>query len=174
MQGSDLLVLHATPHPVAEVQRAGFPLDHPYLEQCLMSVVGARAVAFLRRMPLLWQVAEPARVPAGELASSVGIEARPGIARTVRRLVQFGLARQLTDLDVAVFAQVPPLPERFLRRRPGWVVEAHGRLLADHRRLLATAGASPAADVAQARSRLDRRQVQAPGDQSAAQPRLGR
>ena len=173
MQGGDLLVLHAAPHPVAEVQRAGFPLDHPYLEQCWMSVVGPSAAAFLRRMPLLWQVAEPARVPAAELASSLGIEARPGVARTVRRLVQFGLADQLTDLDIAVFTQLPALPQRFLRRAPGWVTQAHGRLLAEHQRQLASA-ARPASGAGEMRARLERHQHQAPPDTSPTHPRLGR
>ena len=33
MEITEHITIHAAPHPVAKVQRAGFPLEHPYLDQ---------------------------------------------------------------------------------------------------------------------------------------------
>ncbi len=33
MDITEHIAIHAAPHPVPQVQRAGFPLDHPYMDQ---------------------------------------------------------------------------------------------------------------------------------------------
>lgn len=171
MQANDLLVIYPAPHPSPKVQHNGFALHDPYLELCWMSVIGPSAAAFLRRMPLLWQSQAPARVPAGELASSLGIDSRPGIERTIRRLVQFGLAKQPAALEVAVFTTVAPLPPRFLRDASPWVRQAHDQLLAGHQPAPDSADpAQPAPGAIPLHARLDLHQHTT----TAARPPLAR
>lgn len=155
------------------MRRDGFPLDHPYLEQCWGPILGPSSVAFLRLMPRLWNIAEPARVTVGELASGLGLGARPGLARTLERLGQFGFAQQLTDVDFGVHTEIPVLPRRYLERLPGWVVQAHHQMTAERRRAV-DAMASPAPGVAELRSRLDGHQQPGPRDRPATEPGLGR
>lgn len=56
-------ILRFTPvdHPDDRVQRVGFDLTDPYVEQCWSAVVGPSSTLLLRRMPDLWAVNSPAR-----------------------------------------------------------------------------------------------------------------
>lgn len=39
METNQLVRLYAVPHPSAPVRQAGFPVDHPYAEQCWARLV---------------------------------------------------------------------------------------------------------------------------------------
>ncbi len=73
METNQLVRLHAVPHPSAPVRRAGFPLDHPYLEQCWAPVIGPTSVLLLRRLPVLWRENVSIELELEELAGSLGL-----------------------------------------------------------------------------------------------------
>ena len=63
MEITEHITIHAAPHPVPKVQRAGFPLDHPYLDHCWAPVVGPTGTLLLRRLAWLWKQAAPVEMP---------------------------------------------------------------------------------------------------------------
>lgn len=143
-----VLTIHAVPHPEPHVGRVGFPLDHPYVEQCWSPVVGPSCTLLLRRLPVLWQEAEPAIVEAAEVSRSLGLGANTGhrnsrVWRSIERLTQFGLA-DLSQPDVLdVYMTVRPLTARQVGRLPDWSQRAHERLLGEHLDQLAAGGYHP-------------------------------
>lgn len=169
------LELHALPHPDPRVRRLGFDLTHPYVEQCWSAVVGPSGIAILRRLPALWAHEEPARLPAGELARSLGLGSGTGqqdrFPRSVQRLVQFRLAVWLEQgAALGVYSEVAPMAEHHLRRVPDWTRSTHERLLGDHLDLIASGGRST--QVTGISVRLDRlQQAAAPHQRTSA---LGR
>ncbi len=92
----EVIDLHAVPHPVAPVRRAGFALDDPYLEQCWTPVIGPSSVALLRHCAWRWQDAAPARVKTEDLAGELGLGRGTGrsspIWHTIERVVRFRFA----------------------------------------------------------------------------------
>ncbi len=128
------LEVHPAPHPKLEVHRAGFPLDHPYIEQCWTPVLGPSSVLLLRRIPWLWREATPAEVDVGELGVQLGLGRGGGrhspIARTVDRIVRFRFAAW----------SGPPLSQRHLDRVPRWCANRHEQLLSAHLEALGQAG----------------------------------
>lgn len=141
METTSSLEVHPAPHPKLEVHRAGFPLDHPYLEQCWTPVLGPSSVLLLRRVPLLWRESAPAQVDVGELGAQLGLGRGDGrhstMGRTVERIVRFRFANWSEPGVLDVFTEVPPLPERHLDRVPRWCVERHEQLLTTHLEALA-------------------------------------
>jgi hypothetical protein len=141
----DVLTIHAVPHPDHAARQAGFPLDHPYIEQCWSASVGPSCALLLRRLPVLWREREPAVVAASELSRSLGLGANTRYEdcrfwRTVTRLTQHRLAAR-PEVDVLeVYATVRPLAPRQLARLPDWSRAAHDRLLGEHLDRLATGG----------------------------------
>lgn len=129
----EVLDLHAVPHPVAPVRRAGFPLDHPYLEHCWTGALGPTSVLLLRRCAWLWREATPAQVPLEDLAAQLGLG--KGTARnspvwhTVERLVRFRFAAMASPGELHVYTEIPPVPARQLERMPAWCRAEHERLL---------------------------------------------
>jgi hypothetical protein len=153
-----VLEVHALAHPDERVRRVGFSLEHPYVEQCWAGVLGPSSMLVLRRMPVLWREEMPARVDVRELALSIGLgTATTGqqsrIVRTFDRLRKFGMLVGLDEASVGVYAHVPPVPQRLLKRVPDWTVRVHERLVQAH--LEELAGGPPAPAVDGVRARLD-------------------
>jgi hypothetical protein len=127
------LVLNPANHPDPRVQRIGFDLSDPYVEQCWSAVVGPSAVLLLRRAPALWTAEVPAEVEPSAFSRSLGLGAGVGansrLASTLERITRFGLARR-TDDGLDVFLEVPPLAPHQLERLPGWTQATHERLFA--------------------------------------------
>ncbi|HEX2064836.1 MAG TPA: hypothetical protein VHE80_10495 [Acidimicrobiales bacterium] len=96
MEITEHITIHAAPHPVRKVQRAGFPLDHPYLDHCWAPVLGPTGTLLLRRLPWLSKQASLVEMPVVDLSRSLGLGAGTGrnspVVRTVERLVGFRLA----------------------------------------------------------------------------------
>lgn len=131
MEQPDVVSIGSMPHPSAAVNRVGFPLDHPYVEQCMLPWLGPTSVLVMRRLPALWKEGDPVRMPSEELAGLFGV--RWGqMSRTLDRLAQFGLGRRATADRLHVFDRCAPLPERLLSRQPEPSREAHHRLIAEH------------------------------------------
>ena len=164
----DDLAINAVPHPSPKVRQVGFDLDDPYVERCWAAVVGPTSVLLLRRLPVLWRQAEPARVDPSELSLSLGLgdatSPHQRFWNTLERLTQFGLARHGPD-SLDVFTAVAPLSPRLLQRVPEWSRREHYRLLDQHLDKLATNpspnGTGPAADIT---ARLDRLERPLPAD----------
>lgn len=157
-------VLSFTPvdHPDPRVQRVGFDLTDPYVEQCWSAVVGPSSVLLLRRLPALWVARVPAEIEAGELSQSLGLGPGAGdngrFASTLQRLVRFRLAIPATDgAGLDVYRQVAPLAPRQLARVPAWTRDAHERLLDGHLEQLSRAVTDKPAH-ASLTARLDRLQ----------------
>ena len=149
-------------HPDSRVQRVGFDLTDPYVEQCWSAVVGPSSTLLLRRLPTLWVDRVPAEIDAGELSRSLGLGAGAGpnsrLGSTLDRLARFGLARPAPDgggLDV--YRQVAPLSPRHLARVPQWTSDAHERLFGAHLEQFDDL-ARHQANVASITARLDRLQ----------------
>ena len=132
-------ILRFTPvdHPDSRVQRVGFDLRDPYVEQCWSAVVGPSSTLLLRRMQELWDVDRPGGIGAVELSRSLGlglgVGERSRLMTTMSRLVQYRLARPVPDgAGLEVFRQVPPLTPHQLDRVPQWTRDTHERLLDTH------------------------------------------
>lgn len=148
MERTDTIRLHATPHPSVEVRKAGFQLDHPYLEQCWTPLLGPTSVVLLRRIPQLWREhGFTAEIPAGELAASIGLGRSTGrngpLVRTFERISRFRFAESCGPGELNVFTEVPPVRDRQLERLPAWNRRRHDELLGAHLDHLAVAHRRP-------------------------------
>ena len=136
MQPPTTLILSPVAHPDPRVHRAGFGLDHPYLERCWLPVLGPTSVLLLRRMPVLWQRDPAVGVPVDELAVVLGLghgtSRNSPVWRTVDRLARFNFASRVSDNQVDVYTEAPPLSVRHLATLPPSVQESHDRLLTAH------------------------------------------
>lgn len=149
-------------HPDARVQRVGFDLTHPYVEQCWSAVVGPSSTLLLRRLPALWVARVPAEIGASELSQSLGLGAGAGehsrIVNTLQRLVRFGLATPAADgAGLDVYRHVAPLAPRQLARLPEWTRDTHERMFGAHLEQV-DHSARHQANIASLTVRLDRLQ----------------
>ena len=157
--------IHLSPVVDSTLERVGFPLDHPYLEQVYCSVLGPSSVLLLRHMGR--QLAEhPGGVDLDLVDTSrrlgLGLRAdddaeeigrRSPIARTVDRLAQFKLVLHLSEDTVGVHRRVPALSRGRVLRLTDGLRDTHDRMLTEHLSgLVAVAEGRPAA----ARSAADR------------------
>ena len=130
------LVIHAQPHPSLEVRRAGFSLDHRYVEQCWAPLIGPSSTLLLRRLPWLWREGTSVSVDVGDLGRSLGLGSAVGrntkISRTLQRVVHFGFGEPCAPGELDVYTEVPPLSERQLARVPMWTRVLHEQLLSAH------------------------------------------
>lgn len=156
--------LHFTPvdHPDTRVQRVGFDLTDPYVEQCWSAVVGPSSTLLLRRLPALWVAQVPAEIDASELSQSLGLGSGVGencrLVNTLQRLVRFGLAEPAADgAGLDVYRQVAPLEPRQLARLPEWTRDTHDRMFGAHIEQVDDL-ARHQASVASITARLDRLQ----------------
>lgn len=132
---NDVIVVHATAHPVAKVHRAGFALDHPYVERCWTPVIGPSSVLVLRRMPELFKGSADPFVHLDELGRGLGIGGtgrHSAIRRTFDRLVQFRFASWSGPGELDLYTEVPPLSSSRLERVPDFVKRDHDTLLSAH------------------------------------------
>lgn len=111
----------------------------------------------LRRMPTLWQRDPAVGVPVDELALTLGLGHGTGrhspVWRTVDRLVRFNFAGRVTENQIDVYTEAPPLNARHLAALPPSIGESHDRLLTAHLMELGLvpnvpAAASPTVQVA--------------------------
>lgn len=168
-------------HPDPRVQRIGFDLTDPYVEQCWSSVVGPSATLLLRRLPELWVERVPAEIGASDLSRSLGlgegVGERSRLANTLDRLVRYRLARPSHDgpgLDV--YRQVAPLSPRQLERVPDWTTRSHERLLDSHLEQIdsATQHQSSVASLSARLDRIQQRPTSANTERSTVAEGLGR
>lgn len=136
METSAELEIHPAPHPSLEVHRAGFALDHPYLEQCWSPILGPSSVLLLRRTAELWRDAIPATVRTSDLAAQLGLGKGRGrhspITKTLERVVRFRFAEWAAPGVLDVYSEVRPLRSRDLDRVPDWTAARHDELLTSH------------------------------------------
>ena len=159
-----MLTFTPVEHPNVRVQRVGFELTDPYVEQCWSAVVGPSSTLLLRRLPALWIDRVPAEIGASDLSRSLGLGVGVGrqsrLANTLNRLVQFGLAVPAVDgTGFDVRRQVAPLSSRQLERAPEWTRDTHERLLDAHIDRIANPSPQPNG-AASLTARLDRLQHQ--------------
>jgi hypothetical protein len=124
------------------LERVGFPLDHPYVEQVYCPVLGPSSVLLLRRAGQLFaEHPEGVRLDVVELSRSLGLGARPDaddigrnspLRRTMDRLVRFRMAAWRGDDRLGVHPKVPAIDRHRIERLPEIVQESHKRLLTDH------------------------------------------
>ena len=143
MNEPNLLIVHAAGHPVPAVNRAGFPLDHPYIERCWAPILGPSSILLLRRMPDLWKQSTTVAVPLDELATSLGLGHGTGrnspIWRTLDRVVRFRFAEWSGERELDVYTEAPPLSARHIDRVPDSTWARHEQLLGSHLDSLAAA-----------------------------------
>ena len=161
-------------HPDPRVQRIGFDLTDPYVEQCWSAAVGPSSTLLLRRLPVLWVSRVPAEIGASDLSRSlglgVGVGERSRLANTLNRLVHYRLAAHSADgTGFDVYRQVAPLSPRQLARAPEWTGATHQRLFGDHLEQIDDL-ARHRADVASVGARLDRLQQGPPAVTTGLQP----
>jgi len=172
MENHDVLSFTPIEHPDPRVQRVGFDLTDPYVEQCWGPVVGPSATLLLRRMPTLWTERVPATITHGELSRTLGLGAGAGansrLMHSIDRLVRYRLAtwhEKGQSLDV--YQQAPGLLPHQLERLPEWTRQAHARLLDAHVQRIGERDET-APKVAAITARLDR--LQHPRSIDAATP----
>lgn len=129
------ITIRATAHPIAHIHRAGFPLDHPYIERCWTPVLGPSSVLLLRRMPDVFRQSPATLVPLDELAGGLGIGGtgqQSAIRRTLDRVVRFRFGAWTDPDELDIYTTAPPLNARQLERSDPSTRQAHERLLTEH------------------------------------------
>ena len=139
MDITEHIAIHAAPHPVPQVQRAGFPLDHPYMDHSSAPVLGPTGTLMVRRLPWLWKEAAPVEMPLAELSRSLGLGGNTSrnspVCRTIERLIGFRFASRRGPGELDVYVAVPPLSPRQLDKLPAASRRLHEQLLSPpHRR----------------------------------------
>lgn len=139
------------------LDRVGFPLEHPYVEQVWLSIVGPTSVLALRHLGRRLD-AQPAGVTVDvvELSRSLGLQAKDSVelgrnsqlGRTLERLVQFHFAAWLGDDRLSVHRKVPAVTSHRVERLPESVRSLHHELLGEHLDGLARPAATPAPTTA--------------------------
>lgn len=154
MSNEPVLTIHAVPHRNPQVRQVGVGLDDPYVEQCWTPILGPSSVLLLRRMPLLWQHADPTEIPMTELSRSIGlgtgISANSPMQHTLDRLERYGFCRQSPGGHVAVPTTAGPLSLRQLERVPAWCQQQHEDLWGRHLDALAAGEPPPGLDLGRA------------------------
>src|SRR3546814_5302943 len=96
MEPDQALCFTPVSHPDPRVQRVGFDLTDPYVEQCWSAVVGPTSVLLLRRLPTMWMARVPVEMGASELSQTlglgVGVSKNSRLASVLERVVRYGLA----------------------------------------------------------------------------------
>jgi hypothetical protein len=164
-------------HLDARVQRAGFDLTDPYVEQCWSAAIGPSSTLLLRRLPALWVARVTAAIDASEFSQSLGLGAgvneHSRLVTTLLQLVRFGFANPASDdAGFDVYGQVAPLNPRQLARLPKWTQDTHERLFGAHIEQL-DHGSRHQASVASITARMDRLQYGTGHNHPRAEVRSG-
>lgn len=115
------------------VERCGFPVNSPYVEAAWLPILGPSATLALRRLGLL-VTARPdgVEVDLRDLAADLGIGKGTGrqsiIARTLRRLENFGMA-QWRGRELEVRTVVAPLSARHAERLSPGAAAVHRQMV---------------------------------------------
>lgn len=118
--------------------RRCFPLDHPYVEFVYLPLVGAGAVAFLRRVGSLFDdPTTSVEVDAATLASELGLRSaspdpvgeRSPLMRIVARLNRQGLTTRMGPRHFGIYRAVPAVTPRELTRLPESAISAHEQFM---------------------------------------------
>ncbi|MFN0090102.1 MAG: hypothetical protein ACKVWR_07535 [Acidimicrobiales bacterium] len=129
-QSASPLVSRVSPWADPVVDEVGHDPRSTYVETFWLGVLGPSAVWLLRRFAaLLEQSPEGAELDAVETARALGLGGSLGpngaFCRTVVRLRQFGMAREVGGGELAVRRRLPPLAERQLSRLPEVLQHQH-------------------------------------------------
>lgn len=124
------------------LERVGFPLDHPYVEQVYCSVLGPSSVMLLRRAGQLFaEHPEGHRLDVVDLSRSLGLGVRAEaddvgrhapLRRTMDRLVRFRMAEWRGDDRLGVHPNVAAIESHRIERLPESVQARHHELLSGH------------------------------------------
>lgn len=124
------------------LDRVGFPLDLPYIEQVYCSALGPSSVLLLRHAGQLFaDHPEGARVDLVDLSRSLGLGRHADgdelgrnapLRRTMDRLVRFRAASWLDDDRLGIHPKLPALERHRAARLAEPVQAVHQRLLTDH------------------------------------------
>lgn len=135
--GDPGLLFTATLDPTDHQMR--FPVGHPYLELVYMPLIGATAVALLRRLGLLFAGSTTAtiEVDAPALARELGLRAgsaeavgeRSPLMKTLSRLTRQNLITRVDHRHFGVCLCIPSLDDCDVRRIPEPIRRIHYRYL---------------------------------------------
>jgi hypothetical protein len=123
------------------LERVGLPLEHPYIEQVWLSVVGPTSVLALRHLGRQLEARpEGVTVDLVDLSRTLGLQAKESVelgrnsqlGRTIERLVQFRFAAWLSEDRLGVHRKVPAVSTHRVERLPESVRADHHALLAEH------------------------------------------
>src|SRR3546814_20511726 len=105
MEPDQALCFTPVSHPDPRVQRVGFDLTDPYVEQCWSAVVGPTSVLLLRRLPTMWMARVPVEMGASELSLTLGLRRGVGkhcrLASVLARVARYGLAEPARGRGIA-------------------------------------------------------------------------
>ncbi len=118
------------------VERCGFPVNSAYVESAWLPILGPSATLALRRLGLLAAARSAGvAVDVGHLATDLGIGKGTGrhsiMARTLRRLEMFGMARWRGG-ELEVRTTVAPLSARHAERLSPGAAAVHRRMVGLH------------------------------------------
>ena len=125
------LLIKAWPDPV--IDKLGFDPASGYVELCWLPILGPSAVWAIRRLTAgLRANPDGYSIRIADLGSALGLGAGNGrnslVMRTVRRLVQFHMARDDGEGVLAVRLHLPPLTQRQVMRLAPALRRAHAQL----------------------------------------------
>jgi hypothetical protein len=110
----------------------GFGVDSCYPPAVWLPVLGPAAYLTWRRLARAAAAADRAPIAIAELAADLGLGStagtQSGIARALRRLERFAVARRVNDELLLVAVELPPVPPAQLQRLPVAIRERHARL----------------------------------------------
>src|SRR5579875_246128 len=112
------------------LDRAGFDPRSPYVERFWLGIIGPTATWLIRRVAAGFDASpEGFEMSIGETSRALGLGDPAGrgsaFFRTLNRLVQFDLARELAPGELQVLRRLPPLTRRQLARLSPALQEAH-------------------------------------------------
>ena len=159
------VTIELVPHPTPNVQRIGFSLEHPYVEQVWVGILGPSATLLLRHLGRMVDDQPPVTIPVADLAADLGLWGHenpraPAIRHAFERLIRFGLANDAEwPARVQLYSRVALVPRQRLIRLPERTQALHERLVTEHLAELTGAAIDRTASrpsLAQIAQRLDR------------------
>lgn len=125
------LLIKSWPDPV--IDKLGFDPASGYVELCWLPILGPSAVWAIRRLTAGLRVnPDGYSIRIADLGSALGLGTGNGrnslVMRTLRRLVQFHMARPEGEGVLAVRLHLPPLTQRHVMRLTPALRRAHQQL----------------------------------------------
>jgi hypothetical protein len=147
----DTDTVHIRPWADEVLERVGFDPRSPYVERFWLGVIGPSVTWLMRRIAAGFD-ASPSGfdMPFGETARAIGLGDPGGrnsaFFRTMHRMVQFDLAREIGPAQLEVMRRLPPLSRRQVARLSPALQEAHESWQSEH-------AVAPPAEAIRRRSR---------------------